>query len=426
MQQNRIRALLGSWPVQAMAWFFFLVGLAWAGFVGLILYKGGTWAHLVYASRPIRDSLVSITAFMIWHALRQAGSYTARDWGRMAARIILLALSLGVSLLAAEIGIRTYLARTQTRNSIESLRRLRAQGKPIPVYTTHPLAIIVQPSDNLRLIYDLLPSLDIDFGHTRVRTNKAGMRQDIDYPQAHPAQCVRIMGIGDSGMFGWNVEQGEEYLGVLRSNLTAHTNGVRYEVFNLGVPGYNTQLEVESLRSKGLAYRPDVVIVGWCENDYDLPMFVLQSQNFRRRDISFLYCLLFDRVRFSELSPVQMRNLREFDRAKVIDSVVSGTAREGVRRALRELKELGKQYDFRILVFGPMGEVVCGLCREVGLPYFNTREKVPADKYPADYAVHFMHPRPGGHRVLAEHMERELEARGWLRPRTAAAAPAAR
>ena len=65
---------------------------------------------------------------------------------------------------------------------------------------------------------------------------------------------MRIVGIGDSGMFGWNVEQGEDYLSVLRSNLTARANGVSYEVLNLGVPGYNTQIEVESLRSKGLAY----------------------------------------------------------------------------------------------------------------------------------------------------------------------------
>ncbi len=424
--RSRIGSLLAWWPVQAMAWFFFLVGVVWAGFVGLIIYKGGTWAHIVFASRPIRDSVVSIAAFMIWHALRHAGRYTARDWGRMTARAVMLALSLGVSLLAAEIGLRVWLARTQTRNSIESLRRLRAKGEPIPVYTTHPLAIIVQPSDNLRLIYDLLPSLDIDFGHTRVRTNKLGMRQDLDYPLAHPARGVRIVGIGDSGMFGWNVEQGEEYLSVLRSNLTARTNGVLYEVFNLGVPGYHTQLEVESLRSKGLAFQPDVVVVGWCENDYSLPIFVLQKQDFRRRDLSFLYCMLFDRSTFDDIAQIKMRNLREFERDKVIESVVSGTEREGVRRAFLELKALGEKHGFHILVFGPMGEVVRGLCREIGLPYFNTVEKIPEKKYPEEYAIHFMHPRPGGHRVLAEHMERELDARGWLSPRETAAAPPAR
>src|ERR1035437_5576595 len=96
MDRSRIRALAACWPVQALSWFFFLVGVAWAGFVGLILYKGGTWAHIVFASRPIRDSAVSVTAFLIWHALRHAGRYTARDWGRMAARAVLLALSLGV------------------------------------------------------------------------------------------------------------------------------------------------------------------------------------------------------------------------------------------------------------------------------------------------------------------------------------------
>ena len=38
--RSRIGSLLAWWPVQAMAWFFFLVGVVWAGFVGLIIYKG--------------------------------------------------------------------------------------------------------------------------------------------------------------------------------------------------------------------------------------------------------------------------------------------------------------------------------------------------------------------------------------------------
>ena len=63
------------------------------------------------------------------------------------------------------------------------------------------------------------------------------------------------------------------------------------------------------------------------------------------------------------------------------------------------------------------------LCRETGVDYYNTCEKIPVGKYPDNYAIHFMHPAPAGHRVLAEHLERELAERGWLKPRVLDAKP---
>jgi lysophospholipase L1-like esterase len=54
------------------------------------------------------------------------------------------------------------------------------------------------------------------------------------------------------------------------------------------------------------------------------------------------------------------------------------------------------------------------ICRELDLPYYNTKDKVDASRYPKDFCVHFMHPSAGGHRVLGEHLARELADRGWL------------
>ena len=66
------------------------------------------------------------------------------------------------------------------------------------------------------------------------------------------------------------------------------------------MPGYNTRLECELLRGKGLAYKPDIVVVGWCNNDYSLPLFLLQETDFRCLDISFVYCLTTVRLKSSE------------------------------------------------------------------------------------------------------------------------------
>ncbi len=409
--------------LRGLAALFLLIGLGYAVLVGLMAWAGGPWAHGIYAEQPIAHLAGALAYVFGWYLIRRGRRNSAGDWLRFAGRVVLVSVSLALSLLVGEIGLRAYLEARQVSNSMERLKSLRRQGKKAPFHSTHPLAMIIEPSPNPALVYELQPSLDVDFGHVRVRTNRQGMRDSRDYPVERRPNSVRIIGIGDSGMFGWGVEQDQDYLAVLESNLNARADGVAYEVLNTAVPGYNTQLEVESLRSKGLAYQPDIVIVGWCENDFGLPFFLLQKQNYRRRDVSYLYCLIFDRAKFREISPLLMRDRREFDSGNVMPELSSGTDVEGVRRALRDLKALGARHGFHVLVFGPMRATVVALCKKVDIPYYSTIERISAGQYPESYEVHFMHPRPEGHRVLAEHLEQELDTLGWLTPERAPAHP---
>ena len=57
---------------------------------------------------------------------------------------------------------------------------------------------------------------------------------------------------------------------------------------------------------------------------------------------------------------------------------------------------------------------IVNILEEIGLPYFNTREEIPAGPYPKEYAIHFIHPSPEGHAALAEHLEKRLDESGWL------------
>jgi lysophospholipase L1-like esterase len=57
------------------------------------------------------------------------------------------------------------------------------------------------------------------------------------------------------------------YPKVLERLLNEGSSGKRYEVFNMGVGGYHTSQEVETLRYKGLAFDPDYVLIGFCLND---------------------------------------------------------------------------------------------------------------------------------------------------------------
>ena len=335
---------------------------------------------------------------------------------RILGRIALVVAGLLISGLLLEIGVRFYLRHWLSENSLERLRNL-GESADVQVRSSHPLAHIIRLSDKPSLVYELKPNLDLEFGHRRVVTNADGLRESRDYPRERSPRSVRIIGVGDSGMFGWNVEQDEDYLSVLEQTLEARGDGVRYEVLNFGVPGYNTQLEVETVRVKGLAYAPDVVIIAWCDNDYSLPFFFYQNGDFSRTDVSFLYTLVFAPERLPELTAGGVRDLRDGDRQRASEEIAGGIDVGGVRASLAELRDLGAAKGFHVLVFGPIRREIAQIVREVGIDAENTIELIPPESVPKEWAVHAMHPRKEGHRLLGERLAGALDRRGWLVPR---------
>jgi lysophospholipase L1-like esterase len=83
---------------------------------------------------------------------------------------------------------------------------------------------------------------------------------------AKPKGTRRIVGIGDSTLFGLGVREQDAYLRQLEA-LCNDKSGWKVEVLNLGVPGYNSAQELEMLRVRGMAYDPDLVILGYDHND---------------------------------------------------------------------------------------------------------------------------------------------------------------
>ncbi len=405
--------------------------LAYAGGAGLLAltcwrgWLGQPFAvpHVIYVEQPLPHLLAGLAALFVGYVLQRGYRNDARAWARLTGKGVMLAISGALSLGVAEIGYRAILRRAQKQSALTRLRDARAGGRPARVKSATPLASIVDLSPHEELGYELQRNLDTKFGHRVLRTNDEGLRADRNYDPGRLAGGLRIVGIGDSGMFGWGCDQGQPYLDVLQQRLSARNNGRRYETINLAVPGYNTRLEVDTLKLKGLKYEPDIVVVGWCHNDYAPPFFQVNEGAYRRRDVSFLYALLFDRERLTDLVGGQVvqpnHALAKSAPAPAEPAPPRGPPATGeVVTALRELVHLQQQHGFRVLVFGPMDDQITAICRDLGLPYYNTLEKVDARAYPKEWSLHFMHPRPEGHAVLAEHLERELDQRGWLTPRT--------
>ncbi|MCE9616329.1 MAG: SGNH/GDSL hydrolase family protein [Lentisphaerae bacterium] len=411
---GRVRAWCGGPFGRLAAWLLLVVALVMLGEVALIAAGGGAWNRGFHMSHAWPRAVLGLGAIFGWYVLRHGVHNSGRQWAAFAGKLILGGLSTVLALAVAEVGLRTFLKQMQARQSIDKLGEAAKHLSKERIHSSHPLAAIIRRSPDPLLIYELKPNLDMDFGHAMLHINSLGMRDSEEYTPAKGTNVIRIVGIGDSGMFGWSVQQDEDYLAVLETNLNARADGRDYDVLNLGTPGYNTQLEVESLRAKGLAFHPDIVVVGWCDNDFGLPFFIPQEGQWDRRDVSYLYLLLFDRKRYADLALNQMNDQRQYDKSKIPEHFRNGMDVSGVKRSFEDLKAMGREHGFQILVMGPMRPEAVAICQELGLAYFNTLERIPGDKYPAEYAVHFMHPRAGGHRALADYLEQELRAQGWL------------
>ena len=124
-------------------------------------------------------------------------------------------------------------------------------------------------SANPRIGYEMIPSLVYVGGGGRYDfrgpSNSMGFR-DREHSVGAREGTYRILVLGDSIGEGLRIEDdGQIFPAVLESRL--RELGLDAEVLNFSVNGYNTLQEVETLKEKGLAFRPDLVLLAYCLND---------------------------------------------------------------------------------------------------------------------------------------------------------------
>lgn len=127
-----------------------------------------------------------------------------------------------------------------------------------------------QLSANPRLLFEPVPGLSFTgdpryFFEYEGTGNRLGYR-DRDHAEEKPPGTVRIAVLGDSIAAGYRIpETGQAFPALLETLL--RQAGHPAEVLNFGVTGYNTAQEVETLRSRALAFAPDLVLLAYCHND---------------------------------------------------------------------------------------------------------------------------------------------------------------
>ncbi|MBN1913484.1 MAG: hypothetical protein JW788_03695 [Candidatus Omnitrophica bacterium] len=122
---------------------------------------------------------------------------------------------------------------------------------------------IYRRSPNPYLRYELIPGSKIE---GMISINPDGFRGP-QYPISKPEGVFRIIMLGDSETFSYMLKREDTLPVQLENLLNKNSGGLKYEVLNFGVEGYNTFQELEQLKVKGLKYAPDLIILNYVFND---------------------------------------------------------------------------------------------------------------------------------------------------------------
>src|SRR6266487_1132618 len=199
------------------------------------------------------------------------------DLRRFALRLTLSLATTIVALLVLEGIVRlAYYLREDRRPLEVQLRSSRAQAQS----SMHDLDLgdIVQPSRHAGIVYELRPNVRGRFMGQPVLINSQGLH-DYEYSRRKEPGTFRIVGVGDSSLFGWGVPLEDSGLKVLERRLNEKSRAQKFEVINFAVPGYNTAMEAETFVQRCLEYAPDLVILNFNTNDYDVPSFMRRPRD---------------------------------------------------------------------------------------------------------------------------------------------------
>jgi len=139
-------------------------------------------------------------------------------------------------------------------------------------------------SKNRTLRYELKPNAKAGL----VSINSDGFR-DREYPLEKPEGAFRIIVLGDSETLSVSLPLEDTLPKKIESVLNLICRQKKFEVFNMGVQGYNTIQELEMLKTKGLKYNPDLVILYYTFNDPDYPEYYFKKNFLNRNFLTARY-----------------------------------------------------------------------------------------------------------------------------------------
>lgn len=312
-------------------------------------------------------------------------------------KVALLLISFGLS-----VGISEWILR-----SIEPSRPGRAPPKG---HTT-----LHRQSADPELVYEMAPGGSTTMWGVSIRINDDGFRgRDVDSARAGP----RVLVLGDSVTFGHGVADADLFTSRLEAELVPEWPGIM--VLNRGVTGYSTAQELRLLETRGLAERPDLVIVAYVLNDPDIADGGLATHFGYRSEWEVVRHL---RAAYRHVA----RRLTSQPERYEYHNRVHAANWPKIEANFQRLTDLGRANGFAVwLVLVPVLELwdeypwialhaeVRKRAEAAGMKVLDARDAF-AGKRPEDLRLDAWHPNVEGHRLLASLISDEMRRdRSWL------------
>jgi len=164
----------------------------------------------------------------------------ARRAGRGAGRVVVALLVVLVPLFTLEVVLRPFADRLSKETSLFVADR--------------------------ELCWKLRPDAVEPWGDITVTINSRGLRGPV-VPYERRSGTPRVLYLGDSVTFGYNVARWEDTFPFVVGRTLASELGTDVETINTGVGGYSPWQESAYLRREGIRYAPDAVVVDFVLND---------------------------------------------------------------------------------------------------------------------------------------------------------------
>ncbi len=281
-------------------------------------------------------------------------------------------------------------------------------------------------SNNQKLVYELNPSTP--------GINSDGMR-DREYALLKPADTLRIAVLGDSIAFGSGVEMNQTFAKVLEDKLNqwsvTNKEGLKYEVLNFSVHGYNINNEIEQLKVKADKYAPDIIVLSYCINDISvlpqvLPFFLNIPDLDKTPYPGFNFLWRFKIIRALASQSDMVRFILQ--RIYLLDSLTDAkkSSYQAVIDGFKELKQYADSHSSRVVIlFNPYldyeetdsNDKEMNIIREIAdknrfvfvnmIDSYRHNFKHQQDlwlkdgRHPITGKQDLCHPNPSGHRAIA-------------------------
>ena len=258
---------------------------------------------------------------------------------------------------------------------------------------------ITVPSKNPLLMWEYRPYGEFE----QIRTNRWGFR-DVDYESMEkPENTLRVAFAGDSITLGMRVAAQETFVRQFEAEANSLNSRRRIQTLNFGIDGYHAIQINELIRTKVLAFSPDIVVYTMCLNDFDFnPSSGRKIRYFRKPESWFLYRM--DRL-YRKLSRAEF-HLYNFQKNKAV-----------VLPSLLDVRDMLEKagVDFQIIVLPiftgrsfdeypirQMHEEIGDFFVENGIRYLDLLEPFSRQRHaPEHFSFDTWHPNAEGHGFIA-------------------------